>query len=63
MDVPAVPVKFPAYMAAVAIAVMAGAYLVFLWASWQQDQKDRATRDDKINEMLSRLPKPAEKVE
>jgi len=36
---------------------MAGAYMLFLYASWQSYQKDRATRDARIDELLERLPK------
>jgi hypothetical protein len=36
--------------------LMAASYMVFLYASWQSYQKDRTTRDDKINQLLDRLP-------
>jgi hypothetical protein len=49
----------PAVVAMCAILFMAGAYALFLWASWQQYQKDAETRTSKINELLERLPKAA----
>jgi hypothetical protein len=33
------------------------AYLMFLAASWNAYQEDRARRDEKINELLDRLPR------
>jgi predicted RND superfamily exporter protein len=48
------------HLTAIVMIVAVGvAYFVFLYASWNQFQKDRANRDDKIDEMLARLPKPA----
>jgi predicted RND superfamily exporter protein len=48
------------HLTAILMIVAVGcAYFVFLYASWNQFQRDRAQRDDKIDEMLSRLPKPA----
>lgn len=35
--------------------VMAACYLLFLAASWNAYQEDRAKRDEKINELLDRL--------
>jgi hypothetical protein len=32
------------------------AYLLYLAASWNAYQEDRARRDEKINELLDRLP-------
>ena len=57
VPVPAVPKNIPLALAMVAIAFMCGAYLLFLWASWQQYQRDRNLRDERIDELLSRLPK------
>lgn len=58
VPVPAVPVpkNIPLAIAVVAIAFMCGAYLLFLWASWQQYQRDRNLRDERIDELLARLP-------
>jgi len=50
----------PVILTMCAIALMAGAYMLFLWASWQQYQEDRTKRDLKIDEMLARLPKAAQ---
>lgn len=48
------------HIAAICMIVAIGvAYFVFLYGSWMQFQKDRATRDSKIDELLERLPKPA----
>lgn len=49
-------VHLTAILMIVAIGV---AYFIFLYASWNQFQQDRAARDSKIDELLSRLPKPA----
>lgn len=57
VPVPPVPKNIPLALALVAIAFMCGAYLLFLWASWQQYQRDRNLRDERIDELLSRLPK------
>jgi hypothetical protein len=40
------------------IITIGAAYLLFLYASWNQFQQDRATRDSKIDELLERIPKP-----
>lgn len=59
MNVPAPPLphlNIPMAVAITAIILMAGAYLLFLWASWQQYQADRQRRDLNIDELLSRLP-------
>lgn len=46
---------------AAAIMLMAGlAYMVFLIATWQRFQHDRDSRELHINELLDRMPKPAE---
>jgi TRAP-type C4-dicarboxylate transport system permease small subunit len=49
----------PAIVAMAAILFMAAAYALFLWASWQQYQKDSENRTSKIDELLERLPKVA----
>lgn len=63
MNVPTPPVpkipKLTPVIAMVAIGVLVGAYLLFLYASWNQFQTDRAARDAKIDELLDRLPKAA----
>lgn len=46
-------------VALVMIVAVGCAYFVFLYASWNQFQRDRATRDDKVDELLARLPKPS----
>lgn len=33
-------------------------YMLFLYASWHQFQEDRFTRDEKIDELLDRIPRP-----
>jgi TRAP-type C4-dicarboxylate transport system permease small subunit len=48
--------NIPMIVALAAILFMAGCYALFLWASWQQYQKDAETRTSKINELLERLP-------
>ena len=50
----------PISLVIVAIGLMVGSYMLFLWASWQQYQDAGKTRDNKIDELLSRLPKAAE---
>jgi uncharacterized membrane protein YedE/YeeE len=54
--VPKISGKYPPLIAAVAIAMMAGAYFVFLYATWMQYQKDRGIREARIDEILERLP-------
>jgi TRAP-type C4-dicarboxylate transport system permease small subunit len=49
----------PMIVAMAAIMFMAGCYALFLWASWQQYQKDSENRTSRINELLERLPRPA----
>lgn len=49
--------KITPIIAVMAISLMAGAYLLFLYATWNQFQNDRASRDRKIDELLDRLPK------
>lgn len=56
MDLPSP--KVTPLIAIVAIGLMAGAYFIFLYATWNQFQNDRAMRDTKIDELLDRLPKP-----
>ena len=48
--------KIPPLIAVVAITLMAGAYFVFLYATWNQFQNDRARREQRIDEILDRLP-------
>jgi hypothetical protein len=48
----------PNHVAIIMIVAIGVAYFIFLWASWQEFQKDRATRDSKIDELLERIPKP-----
>jgi hypothetical protein len=38
------------------VVVMAAAYLLFLAASWNEYQNDRARRDEKIDMLLARIP-------
>jgi hypothetical protein len=38
------------------MTVVAIAYLLYLAATWNQYQADRARRDEKINELLDRIP-------
>jgi len=58
MNVPVPPLpKLTPVVAACAIFLMAAAYMVFLYASWQSYQSDRRNRDDKIDELLARIPK------
>ena len=57
MNVPTTSGKIPPLIAVVAISLMAGAYFVFLYASWQQFQNDRQRREERIDEILDRLPK------
>lgn len=58
MNVPSVPLpKLTPVVAACAIFLMAAAYMLFLYASWQSYQSDRRNRDDKIDELLARIPK------
>lgn len=57
MNVPVPPLpKLAPIVAVCAIVLMAGAYALFLYASWQAYQKDRRTRSDAIDELLSRIP-------
>lgn len=51
----------PKIVQAVAIGVMlaiGAAYMFYLMKSWEQFQVDRITRDEKINELLDKFPKP-----
>lgn len=51
----------PRYAAALItafIGMMAMCYLIYLAASWNEYQQDRARRDEKINELLDRIPPP-----
>lgn len=48
--------KMTPVVACVAIAVIAAAYLVFLYASWHDFQQDRGIRDQKMDALLDRLP-------
>lgn len=59
MNVPPVPSlpKLTPVIAACAIFLMAAAYMLFLYASWQSYQSDRQKRDEKIDELLARIPK------
>lgn len=59
MNIPPIPnAKVTPLVAIVAMLLMAGAYIVFLIASWRQYQRDREDRDGKINALLDRFPKP-----
>ena len=49
-------------LASACMVIMCASYLLFLAASWNQFQEDRARRDIKINELLERIPKPAPKA-
>lgn len=64
MNVPVPPTpklpKLTPIVAMVAIGVLVGAYLIFLYGTWNQYQNDRAARDAKIDELLDKFPKPAE---
>lgn len=42
----------------VVILMIGAAYMIFLYASWNQFQNDRMTRDSKIDELLERIPRP-----
>jgi hypothetical protein len=59
VPLPAVPKinKMTAIVAMAAIILMAGSYALFLYATWQQYQTDRLSRDKKIDELLARIPK------
>lgn len=41
------------------MTVAVAAYLLYLAATWNEYQTDRARRDAKINELLDRIPPPA----
>lgn len=57
MNVPVPPLpKITPIVAACAIFLMAAAYMLFLYVSWQSYQNDRHSRDVKIDELLSRIP-------
>lgn len=58
MNIPMPTMKVTPLIAIIAITLMAGAYLLFLAASWSAYQKDRDERNTRINELLDRLPKP-----
>jgi len=58
MNIPMPSAKVTPLVAIIAMMIMAGAYLVFLISYWQQYQRDRSNRDDRINELLDRIPKP-----
>jgi hypothetical protein len=58
MNVPVPPLpKLTPIVATLAIFVMAAAYMLFLYVSWQTYQKDRHVREEKIDELLSRIPR------
>lgn len=59
MNIPFPTAKVTPLVAIVAMLLMAGAYVVFLISYWNQYQRDRANRDDKLNALLDRIPKPA----
>ena len=60
MNAPNIPLpKLPPIVAVCAIFLMAAAYMLFLYASWQSYQNDRTARDAKIDELLARFPKRA----
>lgn len=40
------------------MTVAVAAYLLYLAATWNEYQQDRARRDGKINELLDRIPPP-----
>lgn len=56
VPIPNTSSKIPPLIAVVAISLMAGAYFIFLYATWQQFQSDRAMRERRIDEILDRLP-------
>lgn len=58
MNIPIPTAKVTPLVAIIAMLLMAGAYLLFLVASWNQYQRDRTDRDSKIDALLDRLPKP-----
>lgn len=53
------PGKITPWIGVVMIAAIGVAYFVFLYASWHQFQQDRVARESKIDDILSRIPKPA----
>jgi hypothetical protein len=57
MDLPSINHKEFTLILLVMMGIITCAYLVFLYGSWEQFQQDRLTRDNKINELLDRLPK------
>jgi len=58
IPVPSIPVppKLASIAAIVGIAIIVGAYLIYLYASWNQFEKANAVRNEKINTILDRLP-------
>lgn len=58
MNAPSLPPlpKLTPIVACCAIFLMAAAYMLFLYASWQSYQKDRNERHSAIDELLSRFP-------
>lgn len=62
MNLPTAPVSLPGLIGILAIVGLAVAYFVFLWASWQQYQRDREHRNNVIDTILERLPKAAKDV-
>lgn len=54
------PIGDPVKVAPWLMLMIAAGYFVFLLATWHQFQNDRLVRDEKINELLDRIPpKPA----
>jgi|HubBroStandDraft_1064217.scaffolds.fasta_scaffold300294_3 nitrogen fixation-related uncharacterized protein len=56
LPIPAPPVKLVPIVAAICIVVIAGAYCVFLYATWGQYQDDRKHKATALDELLDRLP-------
>jgi hypothetical protein len=54
------PAHLTPWVTLIMIVAIGVAYFVFLYASWNQFQKDRGARDAKIDEVLARIPKAAD---
>ena len=56
MNVPIPTVRITPLIAIVAITVMCAAYLVFLYATWNEFQNDRKHRGAVLDDLLDRIP-------
>lgn len=54
------PRKMTPWVTLTVITLIGVGYFVFLYASWHQFQQDKLARDERINALLDKIPKPAD---